>query len=324
MLYDEKRTGNIPTEVMFTLLEEVYDFKSRGKMFDSGGTVNVVKNSVEYYVIQAKRGLKACAGSDDLISLQEFIGYGRSHPNLLQKPFGLQYTLQQKLGGPSFWKEMTDKRRRMEMAAGQSGVGTNMLDAKVVISWLERETGADLTSGRKRRRRDSNAVKHGSGSLGNRKKRPGRIDTDNLDGKGRRPSLIDDAPQTPKQKQKRKSMLKRMDSARLIQKVARRAVVTKKKREGRLHPHKRKIDGEWIERKDSRKGKKFYYNRITGEKTSDISKLPESYRNKSKKGSGGGSEKPLPKGWRELRDKKNGHSYYYNKKTKEKSWDRPE
>ena len=91
-----------------------------------------------------------------------------------------------------------------------------------------------------------------------------------------------------------------------------------------LHPHKRKIDGEWIERKDSRKGKKFYYNRITGEKTSDISKLPESYRNKSKKGSGGGSEKPLPKGWRELRDKKNGHSYYYNKKTKEKSWDRPE
>ena len=118
-------------------------------------------------------------------------------------------------------------------------------------------------------------------------------------------------------------MLKRMDSARLIQKVARKAVVQKKKREGRLHPHQRKIDGEWVEKKESRKGKTFYYNRITGEKTSDVNKLPDSYRKKLKGVGKSDANAPLPKGWRELRDKKNGHSYYYNKKTKEKSWDRP-
>ena len=321
MLYDDKRTRNIPTEQMFILLEEVYDFKSRGKTFDSSGTYNVVKNSPEYYVIQAKRGLKACAGADDLISFEEFIGYGRSHPNLLALPFGLQYTLQKRLGGAKFWKEMTDKRRRMERAAGTSGL--NMLDVKVVVDWLERETGADLTSahGRRRKSRNSNAVKHGSGSIGGRKRRPSRIDTNNLNEGDGRNKLIDDAPQTPKQKQKRKSALKRMNSARLIQKVARKAVVQKKKREGRLHPHQRKIDGEWIERKDTRKGKVFYYNRVTGEKTTDASKLPESWRKQRKKSSS--AEAPLPKGWRELRDKKNGHSYYYNKITKEKSWDRP-
>ena len=115
--------------------------------------------------------------------------------------------------------------------------------------------------------------------------------------------------------------MKRMNSARLIQKVARKAVVQKKKREGRLHPHQRKIDGEWIERKDTRKGKVFYYNRVTGEKTTDASKLPENWRKQRSKSSS--ADAPLPKGWRELRDKKNGHSYYYNKITKEKSWDRP-
>ena len=70
------------------------------------------------------------------------------------------------IGRGEILKEMTDKRRRMERAAGTSGL--NMLDVKVVVDWLERETGADLTSAHQRRRksRNPNAVNMAVAVLG--------------------------------------------------------------------------------------------------------------------------------------------------------------
>ena len=164
MLYDPHRKGNIELKEMFQLLEDVYGFSKRGAAMDSQGTVNVVKNSPEYYMIQAKRGLKQCAGEDQLVSMVEFVNYSRTHPNLLQRPHTLQHKLQKTLGGEQFWAELTKIRRTMEKRAGVRGL--NMLDAEVVISWLERETGTNLRSTNKPRKMKTTpgAVKHGGGN----------------------------------------------------------------------------------------------------------------------------------------------------------------
>ena len=67
--------------------------------------------------------------------------------------------------------------------------------------------------------------------------------------------------------EKRRKSLKRMDSARMIQQVARKAIVQKKRKEGRLYSHSRKISDEWEERKDDRKGSTYYVNTITNSMT---------------------------------------------------------
>jgi Ca2+-binding EF-hand superfamily protein len=313
MLYDPHRKGNIELKEMFQLLEDVYGFSKRGAAMDSQGTVNVVKNSPEYYMIQAKRGLKQCAGEDQLVSMVEFVNYSRTHPNLLQRPHTLQHKLQKTLGGEQFWAELTKIRRTMEKRAGVRGL--NMLDAEVVISWLERETGTNLRSTNKPRKMKTTpgAVKHGGGNPYRAKSRskssPGTFDADGNESDVR--------------SKKRKATLKRMNSAMLIQKVARKAVVAKKRREGRLHPHNRLVGGEWEERKDKRKGDVYYYNVVTKEKRKDCPEEAKKGKKKKKKSSGPSNE-PLPKHWREMNDKKTGHTYYYNRLTKRSSWTRPE
>ena len=344
-LYDPQRKGAIEIPEMFALLEDVYGLSKRGATMDAEGTVNVVKNSPEYYIIQSKRGLKQCAGADELISMTEFVQYCRTHPNILTRPFTIQSKLQKKLGGATFWEKLTKERRAMEKSVGAGGI--NILDADQVISWLEREGGIDLRTGQKRIRpvtkNTPGAVKHGSGrsksmsgdeiirektkvGKGSKLKRKSSFAKIKdfakkaVSPKSRmsrykdrkiKPSDENDVKVT----EKRRKSLKRMDSARMIQQVARKAIVQKKRKEGRLYSHSRKISDEWEERKDDRKGSTYYVNTITNSMTKSWpAGVPKTQEKTSS----------TRKHWQKLKDAKNGHTYYYNKKTKETSWNEPE
>jgi len=66
----------------------------------------------------------------------------------------------------------------------------------------------------------------------------------------------------------------------------------------------------WVEAKDPKSGKTYYYNKTTKETS-------------WKKPSASAAADELPPHWAEVKDPNSGKTYYYNKVTKETSWKRP-
>ena len=96
---------------VFTLVEDVYDLDKGMRGFDYSGTVNVVKNSPEYIIGQAKRQVARACGSDKQMNILEFLMFAKTHPSLLKSAFAIQTRLQKKVIGAKYWEKMTEKRQ---------------------------------------------------------------------------------------------------------------------------------------------------------------------------------------------------------------------
>ena len=148
-LYDTSGIGQIPMDDVFTLVEDVYDLDKGMRGFDYSGTVNVVKNSPEYIIGQAKRQVARACGSDKQMNILEFLMFAKTHPSLLKSAFAIQTRLQKKVIGAKYWEKMTEKRRKLEKINGVTGV--NFLEFEEVMSWLGEAVPNLLPSFRKKK-----------------------------------------------------------------------------------------------------------------------------------------------------------------------------
>ena len=133
-LYDTSGIGQIPMDDIFKLVDDVYDLDKGMQTWDYSGTINVVKNSPEYIIGQAKRQIARACGSDKQMNILEFLMFAKTHPSILKSAFEIQIRLQKKILGEKYWNNMTTKRRRLEKVNGVKGV--NFLEFEEVMSWL--------------------------------------------------------------------------------------------------------------------------------------------------------------------------------------------
>ena len=133
-LYDTSGIGQIPMDDIFKLVDDVYDLDKGMQQWDYSGTINVVKNSPEYIIGQAKRQIARACGSDKQMNILEFLMFAKTHPSILKSAFEIQIRLQKKILGEKYWNNMTTKRRRLEKVNGVKGV--NFLEFEEVMSWL--------------------------------------------------------------------------------------------------------------------------------------------------------------------------------------------
>ena len=129
-LYDTSGIGQIPMDDVFKLVEDVYDLDKGMRGMDYTGTVNVVKNSPEYIIGQAKRQISRACGADKQMNILEFLMFAKTHPSMLKSAFAIQTRLQKKVIGAKYWEEMTNKRRKLERINGVKGV--NFLATKKI------------------------------------------------------------------------------------------------------------------------------------------------------------------------------------------------
>lgn len=303
MLYDVEKKGKISLDRMFELVESVYGFHTSFAA-NADGTLSTKRSTQNHDMIQAKRGIKKHAGTDGVISIHEFVKYSKTHPKMLEKPFGIQQKLQGKVGSKKDWNEILEKRRIQERKGG----AVSLADTEKIVEWVELKIGS------------SSIMRYGPG-----------------------------VTKSTAALTKTEKILKEMDGARKIQKVMRGKLVRIRQKNGTLHPHRIRIDDEWEEWQEGRDRHLVYYNRITNEATTDLMRLPveefekltlrhqfkadqgimESRQNEAAPDSaplfGGGqtASDALPEGWKEFVDKKTGHCYYYNRFSKETTWDKP-
>ena len=150
-LYDTSGIGQIPIDEVFRLVDDVYDLDKGMKGFDYSGTVNVVKNSPEYVLKQAKRQIAKACGADKQMNILEFLMFCKTHPSLLKSAFGIQTRLQKAVVSVQFWQVMTTKRRKLEKINGVQGV--NFLEYHEVMQWLG-DTLPNIPLGQKKRSRE--------------------------------------------------------------------------------------------------------------------------------------------------------------------------
>jgi Ca2+-binding EF-hand superfamily protein len=161
-LYDALGNGQIPMDDVFKLVDDIYDLDKGMQAWDYTGTINVVKNSPEYVLKQAKRQIARACGDDKQMNILEFILFCKTHPSLLKSAFAIQTRLQKAVVSPKFWQDMTSKRRKLEKINNVDGV--NFLEYEEVMSWLGEAVPKLLPNAGKSRKTTSRPrVKHGFG-----------------------------------------------------------------------------------------------------------------------------------------------------------------
>eukprot|EP00949_MAST-11_sp_MAST-11-sp1_P001084 g1084.t1 len=214
----ENGTGQIPNDDAFSMIEEIYNVHYSGHAAEGNMGFNLVRNSPEYMVKQARRQISRAAGADKQMNLNEFGVFCTKHENLLRPAFTIQAKIKKELGGDAFWARLSKKRKKISSI---NGMKIDYWDTDAIImafgDKLSKNTKtsayveADVTAGNSSKSGTKTGKEDDIGS-GSRSKKRGRSKRK----KQKASSRIGKASENAVNR-----TLKRQDSATSIQKLVR-------------------------------------------------------------------------------------------------------